>query len=207
MAQLEYDLQPLFVEPIFRCNIGHAITRQQEDFIKKLPMLQNQTNLISDNLYIFDLPELASIKAAMQEVLDLYADKVLGISQQLYVTQSWSLTNAPGQGMHGHSHSNSIVSGSLYYTDLPDPPARMIFDRHRTYQQIQLNAEQGRQTLFNTRINVIEPKKHDVILFSSDLQHLVEPNQSQLPRHCIAFNTFVRGTLGDYRDVCELKLS
>ena len=50
-------------------------------------------NLISENLYIFEEPELESIKNAVQEVLDIYAGEVMCISQRLYVTQCWSLTN------------------------------------------------------------------------------------------------------------------
>lgn len=114
MALTNFEVQPLFAEPFMRVDISHAISPEQERFIKDLKMIQNQTNLISENLYIFDLPELASIKEAVQEALDLYADKVMGIPQRLYVTQSWSLVNRPSIGMHGHSHSNSLVSGSLY---------------------------------------------------------------------------------------------
>ena len=45
-----------------------------------------------------------------------------------------------------------------------------------------------------------------MILFSSRLTHMVEPNPSNAPRHSIAFNTFVKGKLGDYRSVSELAL-
>ena len=142
----------------------------------------------------------------MQEALDLYAREVMGIPQQLYVTQSWSLINPPGIGMHGHSHSNSLVSGSLYYCALPSPPSRMIFDRHRTYQQLELGPESERTNIYNVTRNAVEPKRNDLILFSSSLSHFVEPNASSEPRYSIAFNTFIRGKLGSYRDVSELTL-
>ena len=206
MAAIQYDVQPLFAEPVFRADIGHAIDDQQRDYIKRLKMVQNRTNQISEDLYIFDHPELASIKAAVQEVLDIYASEVMGITQQLYVTQSWSLINQPSVGMHGHSHSNSIVSGSLYFCDLPEPVAGMIFDRHRIYRQLELNPSQDKQNLYNTPLNIIKPKKNEVILFGSDLQHFVEPNASQQTRYSIAFNTFIKGKLGSYRDVSELTI-
>ena len=115
MAIEEYEVQPLFAEPFFRTNIGHAISDEQVEFLKNLKMLQNKQNLISENLYIFEEPELKSIKDAVQEALDFFAADVMGISQKLYVTQSWSLVNNPNIGMHGHSHSNSLISGSLYF--------------------------------------------------------------------------------------------
>lgn len=200
------DIKPLFAEPLFRADISSAISEEQIKFIQDLSMVRNQTNLISENLYIFEEPELISIKLAVQEALDIYARDVMCIPQQLYVTQSWSLINNPTVGMHGHSHSNSVVSGSLYYCDLPEPAAGMVFDRHRGYQQLELNPEQSKRNIYNTPINVVQPKSGEIILFSSGLQHYVEPNNSATDRYSIAFNAFIRGKLGNLRDVSELEL-
>jgi len=201
-----FDVQPLFAEPVFRADIGHAISQEQIDFIKNQKMVSNKVNLISENLYLFEAPEMKSIKDAVHEALELYADKVMSIPQKLFVTQSWSLMNQPGMGMHGHSHSNSIVSGSLYFCDLPDPVSHMIFDRHNTYQQLVIHPAVDRQNVYNTPANRVVPKKNEVVLFSSNLQHHVESNQSSEPRYSIAFNSFIKGKLGDYRDVSELTL-
>lgn len=206
MAIEKYEIQALFAVPVFRADIGHAITEEQIQFIKNLKMANNQVNLISDNLYLFDEPEMKSIKDAIQEVLDLYAREVMGIPQKLYVTQSWSLLNHPDVGMHGHSHSNSIISGSLYFCDLPHPSSKMVFDRHKTYQQLELIPDEDKKNIYNAPLNVITPQKNEVLLFPSGLQHFVEPNKSSLPRYSIAFNTFLRGKLGSYRDVSELTL-
>lgn len=206
MAVENVDINPLFAEPIFRANIGSAISEEQVAYIKNLTMVRNQANLISENLYIFNEPELASIKQAVEEALAIYARDVMGVAQQLYVTQSWSLINNPTIGMHGHSHSNSVVSGSLYFCELPDPPANMVFDRHRGYQQLELTPERDRRNIYNTPLNVVQPKSGEIVLFSSGLQHYVEANTSAEPRHSIAFNTFIRGKLGNFRDVSELEL-
>lgn len=206
MADLKYEVKPLFAEPFFRANIAHAISNEQIEYIKKLKMIKNQSNLISENLYIFNEPELVSVNEAVHQALDVYASEVMGITQKLYVTQSWSLLNHPNVGMHGHSHSNSIVSGSLYFCDLPDPVASMIFDRHRTYQQLELVPEEKKRNIFNTTLNIVTPEGGEIILFSSSLQHLVESNTSNKPRYSIAFNTFIKGKLGNFRDVSELNL-
>lgn len=206
MTIKDYEVQALFAEPYFRANIGHAISDEQIEYIKNLEMVTNRANLISENLYILDDPALQSIQEAVQEALDLYASEVMGISQKLYVTQSWSLINQPDVGMHGHSHSNSVVSGSLYYCDLPSPVAKMIFDKHKMYQQLELNPQQGKKNIYNIPLNIVTPRKNDVVLFPSGLQHFVETNTSSQPRYSIAFNSFVKGKLGAYRDVSELKL-
>ena len=202
----EYKIEPLFAEPLFRIDIGDAITEDQIAYIRTLKMVRNPDNWISEDTYIFSHPQLARLANTVQEVLDFYAKEVMGIPQQIYVTQSWSLMNEPNTGMHAHSHSNSILSGSIYYTDLPDPPARMVFTRHKTYQQIDLQPTLGIKTIYNSPTTTVTPRKNEMFLFASDLTHLVEPNATAQPRYAIAFNTFVKGKLGGYRNISELTL-
>jgi uncharacterized protein (TIGR02466 family) len=206
MTSLTYDVQPLFATPIFRANLADAISPEQIEYIRNLKMIQNRDNYISEDLYIFKHPELASIAEAVDEALQVYASEVMGIPQTLYVTQSWALMNESNVGMHAHSHSNSLVSGSLYYTELPQPSARVVFDRHTMYQQLELNPLQEKQNIFNTPVNVITPETNEVLMFPSDLNHQVEANVSHKPRRTIAFNSFIKGELGNYRDVSELTL-
>ncbi|HAU21978.1 MAG TPA: hypothetical protein DCS24_05175 [Erythrobacter sp.] len=205
-SKREFEVKPLFAEPYFRTNIADAISADQVAYIKDLKMLENQMNRISEELYLFEQPKMKSIKVAVQEALDSFAKDVMGINQKLEVTQSWSLLCPPQVGMHGHTHSNSIISGSLYFTDLPNPPGNMIFERHNQYRQIELIVEGDKTNIYNATRNAIVPKMGDLLLFSSALQHYVEPNNSNVNRHSIAFNTFVRGKIGSFRDVSELKL-
>lgn len=206
MSSLQYDVQPLFATPFFRASILDAISEEQIDFVKSLKMILNRQNLISENLYIFEEPELKSVKDAVQGALDVYASEVMGLKQKLYVTQSWGLANPPGVGMHSHAHSNSLVSGSLYFAPLPDPPARVVFDKHVMYQRLELNPSPDQQNIYNTPVNVVTPKQGEVLLFPSEINHMVENNESSEDRWAIAFNCFVQGVLGNYRDVSELKL-
>ena len=64
--------------------------------------------------------------------------------------------------------------------------------------------------MLTNQVNLISDcarARSEVSLFPSGLQHFVEPNQSVTPRHSIAFNTFLKGQLGDNRDVSELTLA
>ena len=205
-AARAFDVKPLFAEPYFVTNIADAISESQIKAIQSLTMIENQMNHISEELYLFERSEMRSIAKAVQDALDTYASEVMGGTHRLKVTQSWALMNPPGVGMHSHTHSNSIVSGSLYYTDMPDPPGNMIFDRHNGYRQIELDVQAEKQNIYNAPRNAIIPKRGDLVLFSSSVQHYVEPNRSMQNRYSIAFNTFVRGTIGSFRDVSELKV-
>ena len=202
----KFDVKPLFAEPYFVTNIADAISPKQVEFIQSTKMVLNQMNHISEDLYLFNRPELRSVKKAVQEALQSYASEVMGIGNPLDVTQSWALMNPPDVGMHAHTHSNSLVSGSLYYAPMPDPPGNMVFERANGYQQLDMAVGEGRENVYNTPRNAVVPKQGDLVLFSSSIMHFVEVNQSTQDRYSIAFNSFVRGTIGSLRDVSELKL-
>ncbi len=204
MAAASFDIQPLFATPIVRADLSAAITEDQIAHVKGLKMVRNRDNLISEDLYIFRHPELQGIAQGVAAALEKYARDVMGIAQDLVVTQSWGLMNPPGIGMHSHSHSNSMVSGSLYYCALPEPVSRVFFDRNTMYQRIELLPEAGRRNIFNTNVNVIEPRQNELLMFPSEINHMIEANGSDEPRCAIAFNAFIKGTIGDYRDVSQL---
>ena len=205
-AGAEYSVKPLFAEPVFVTNIADAISPEQIAFIQSVSMLENQMNRISEDLYLFDRRELKSVKQAVHDALQTYARDVMGVGNRLEGTQSWALMNPPGVGMHAHTHSNSLVSGSLYYAPMPDPPGNMIFERASGYRQLELGVESGRTNIYNAPRNAVVPKQGDLVLFSSSIMHFVEQNTSNQNRYSIAFNAFPRGTIGAFRDVSELKL-
>ena len=202
----DYTVKPLFAEPHFVTNIADAISPKQIEFIKSIKMIENQMNHISDELYLFNRPELRSIREAVDEALATYAREVMGIAHVLEVTQSWALMNPPGVGMHAHTHSNSLVSGSLYYAPMPNPPGNMVFERTIGYRQIEMEVKADKTNIYNTQRNAVVPKQGDLVLFSSSILHFVETNQSNQNRYSIAFNAFPRGKIGNLRDVSELKL-
>ena len=181
----KFEIQPLFATPYAKADLGYGITPDQIEYVQNLKMVKNQSNLISANLYIFEEPELR----VMAEI-----------------TQSWGLMNPPNVGMHAHAHSNSIVSGSLYYCELPEPVSRVFFDRHTMYRQIELNPEDSKRNLYNSPVNMITPKVNELFMFPSDINHMIEANGSNEPRRAIAFNSFVKGRFGNYRDVSELNI-
>lgn len=200
----DFEVKPLFAEPYFRTNILDAITPKQVEFIKNMPMRQSHLNKISNEMYLLEYPEMRSIRRAIEESLAIYASEVMGIPQSLAITQSWCLVTPPGIGMHGHTHSNSLVSGSLYYTDLPNPPGNMLFERHSGYQQFQLEVKPEKTNIYNSSRNAVVPQKGDLIIFPSSLVHYVDVNQTQQNRYSMAFNSFIRGKIGVYGDASEL---
>jgi ectoine hydroxylase-related dioxygenase (phytanoyl-CoA dioxygenase family) len=206
MTAFTHEVRPLFAEPLFRATISGAFSAEQIAWLQGLEMVHHSGNYISNNLYVLEQPEMRSAKAAIQEVLDLYARDVMCIPQRLHVTQSWALMQNPNASMQGHSYPNSVLSGLVYYDVLQAPGPNVLFSRHDTYQQIELVPDSDKRNVFNVPTTRVALKQNDVMLFSSRLTHLVEANRTGQVRCSLAFNTFVKGKLGSYREMSELTL-
>ena len=61
MPVAQYEVQPLFAEPIFRADLGRTVSEEQIAYIRSLKMVPNESNLITENTYIFELPQLARL--------------------------------------------------------------------------------------------------------------------------------------------------
>jgi ectoine hydroxylase-related dioxygenase (phytanoyl-CoA dioxygenase family) len=82
----------------------------------------------------------------------------------------------------------------------------MTFVRQTSYEQIDLRPPAIKRNVYNTPITSVTPAQNEVFLFSSRLTHTVDPNVTGQTRYAIAFNTFIKGKLGDYHTVSELVL-
>ena len=147
---IDFNVIPLFPKAFYRSYID-VLTEDEKQFIRDLEMKQNIFNLMSINQYILNEPPLSKLNDMIHLHINHYAREIMGIDNEIYVTQSWSLINLPGASMHPHAHSNSIISGSYYYDDLPEPGSYMVFERNPGNQSyIKFNVKNERQNEFNT---------------------------------------------------------
>lgn len=197
---IPHDVFPLFPRPLYKTKVDIGLREKEINFILNQEMKNNHSNFMSVNQSLLDDPILEGLHTAITVHLQQFLTEVMGARDcKAYITQSWSLINMPGQGMHEHSHSNSIISGSYYFNDLPEPGSDMVFNRYVGNQiPIKLNLDENKQNQYNTMDIAVRMEKHDLLMFPSDISHYVDNNMSDKPRHSIAFNAFVKGQLGEY---------
>ena len=73
------------------------------------------------------------------------------------------------------------------------------------YKQIMLDIDN--YDIYNSDSWWFEVKTGDIVLFPSNLTHNVESVTSKDTRISLAFNTFLTGTLGNNKNITELKLN
>ena len=124
---------------------------------------------------------------------------------ELYITQSWLNYTEENQYHHQHSHSNSVVSGVLYFdSDIKND--KILFSSNKGYQQISPKIDDTKFNLWNSETWFFSVETGDLFMFPSSTTHQVETKKGTNTRISLAFNVFIKGTIGNNKQLTELIL-
>ena len=203
-----YDNIELFPTLVWHINLGDIISDKGREVIldsleetKENP-LGNRT---SKETYILDHPELKDFKDA----LTLHTTNYFHYTQyppkeaELYITQSWTNLTRKSEQHQSHSHANSLVSAVFYFQAEND---EIHFYNPIGGGLIQLLVASEEYQRYNAQSWRVQVETNDLLIFPSRLSHSVPKKENTGDRISLAYTTFVRGTLGDYTSLTELKL-
>lgn len=194
----------LFPTPVGFYNLDRELTEKELKFVNDQVTRPNQGNVTSVDNKLFEaspMKDLADfVKASMNEYFQaVYAPKH---EVELYFTQSWANYTKPGEYHHKHEHPNSFISGVFYVN--ADKAKDKIYFYKNGYQQLTLPTEN--YNLYNSSSWWFEVGTCDLVLFPSSLTHMVQTTDSEDTRISIAFNTFLKGYVGEDIDLTGLHL-
>jgi len=199
---IDYTVTPMFSTPIFRTNIG-APDPITLNWIKKLDYPHEASGHDhTEDKYILDRPQMKNLKAKLKSVTDYWIHEVLGVQDDLNynITNSWINRHRKGEMNTIHWHSNAVMS-CVYYPQTPPNSGAIIWKRSHMYYNLfhdtlRPEFKDTHSNQFNTDIHVVEPVSGDLVMFPSQLEHVVPPSDSNEERYSLAFNLFPRGTFG-----------
>ena len=189
-------LELLFPMALYKAKVDHTLSKEEVDTIKNGKYTEGHNRTYSDfNFRFLDNPIFTKLKKELQVHVDNYAKDIFKYDSEIYITQSWLNFNPPGSSHTVHNHSNSVFSG-VYYITLPKGAPFLTF-----YSPIKhmFHFEPTEYNSYNANVWTVALEEKDVVIFPSTIQHEVLTNNSGEDRICIAFNTFVRGYVGDKR--------
>lgn len=161
----------------------------------------------SKDTYLLNNPKYSNLKNYVLEESTAYADEVLNYDYIDYkLTQSWISIKNPNEEHFPHTHSNSLVSGVIFYEEpTPDTPS-LFFDRDDKYTKTLL-AHKHKKSYNNLFPQTLEiPYKNNLlILFPSYQLHAVEINKSNQIRKSLSFNVIPKNGFGSEDKLNELK--
>jgi uncharacterized protein (TIGR02466 family) len=199
------NVTSLFPIAIGMDKMSKKLTVKQLKFLTTQQMRTNAGNLSSVNNYILDSDELTSLKNELLKIVRKYFKAVCAPADDVdvYITQSWVNSTEPGGFHHMHAHPNSFISG-VFYIHSEGEADRIMFHKAE-YDLISIIPTEW--NMYNSRTWWYPVNTGDVILFPSSLVHEVPPTTSTANRMSVAFNVFLKGRLGGYDELTELKLA
>jgi len=202
---MEAIINGIFPTPVYISKLDRKLSKQELDLVNKSQkdFYKNEGNITSNNNYILEEKSFKTLKKDLMLRVQDYFDKVLSAKNvEPYITQSWLNYTETNQYHHKHAHPNSLVSG-VFYISCDDKFDKIKFF-NEGYKTLKLEVKEW--NLYNSESWWFTVKTGDVILFPSSLTHMVETKEGINTRISLAFNVFVKGILGDNKNLTELKL-
>lgn len=192
-----------FPTPIGMTEYTGEITEEILNAVRALDKKHDIENDISISTNILEtIPELSDIHKWIKEQLYLYFLAAYEPEDGIYtyITHSWATFTKEGEGHHMHTHPNSLISG-VFYLNAHDT---LSFSKSEGYQFWEIPTKEWNE--FNSQIVNVETKTGRLVLFPSKLLHHVPPINYKDERIAIAFNSFIKGTIGSAGNKTQLEL-
>lgn len=198
----------LFPVGIGEASLTRELTSEERVFIdsQRENVDSNIGNITSSNKYILDSSELSGLKKDLEDAVKIYFYNTWNpVNREItpFITMSWLTWTKRGEYHHSHCHPNSIISGT-YYVDAGDDDNITFLDPLERNKHMEILPEEF--NMWNSVSWKMPTPKNTMKLFPSWLKHQVEVKDNDNVRCCLAFNTWLKGTIGDFENITELKL-
>ena len=194
----ELGIHPLFSQPLYEGRIDIDSVN-----LDNIVWAENYNNFISTSTDVLEMPEFSILKKQVMLSLQDYFYDVLSVKKQteIYITESWLNKSIRDQMHHRHWHPNSVYSGIVILQ--ADKDTGLLNFITGQYQTLEYEIETP--NLFNAKSMTFCPDPGTILIFPSNVEHLVTPNASDLPRISLSFNTFIRGIVNN-QSMTQLKV-
>jgi len=204
---IESTINGIFPIPVYISKLDRELTKKELSFVdkSKLDHYKHDGNITSNDNYILNQKVFGSLKEDLYLRVEDYFKKVLSYTDAVtpYITQSWLNYTETNQYHHKHEHPNSLVSG-VFYVNCHEEFDKIKFFKKDLYQAIKPETKDW--NLYNSETWWFTVKTGDIILFPSSLTHMVETKEGDNTRISLAFNVFIKGTIGNNKNLTELIL-
>jgi uncharacterized protein (TIGR02466 family) len=143
------------------------------------------SNNISYDIIMNSYPTLNSL----YNILSNYTKSLLS-KDHIAIDNSWINISKKYNYNNLHMHPNSVISG-VFYIDTPKNCGDIVFYRERSFIDYNLSHHFSNINDYEIKSEIysLTPFTGQMILFPSNMYHMVKPNKSNKSRISLAFNT------------------
>ena len=138
---------------------------------------------------VYTLHEIAEWKSTVDTILEhagSFLEQTGYERRELFITQMWANEYPPGTSIPSHVHSNSLLSGCIYF----DNNSPTIFHYQRQKQMDMVQVPVSMLTPFTSETFTVEAQTGRMVLFPSSLVH--SSAVSDVSRLTVSFNIMPR---------------
>jgi len=198
-------VEGLFPTPVYINNIDRNFTEQELQFVndQQNNCIKNEGNIHTEDSYVLDRKQFKNIKIFLENCCKDYLEKIICPENniELYITQSWLNYTKENQYHHKHLHSNSIISGVLYFNCNKDSIKFYNSNINHTIKPLI-----KKYNFWNSETWTFPTKTGELFMFPSSLNHGVDVKKEDNIRISLSFNTFYKGVLGSDTALTKLIL-
>ena len=180
--------------------------KKESEKLKNLVIKQEYNNVedinsskISKSLYILD--DLKVIKTKFENYFNDFQKKYLMYDNEFKMTTSWSTKSSHLNYGNFHNHTNNFYSG-IYYIDVDEDTGDIEFC---DFSEKMFDLKVKEYNVNNSKSWIFKPRNNMIILFPSQLHHMIHLNRSKKDRYSIAFNFFPMGKIGSSDSMINIK--
>ena len=207
----EREIGMAFPLPVGRELLKRKFTQEENkafENVYKDGTFSNEGNIRSVNNYVLDdYKGLKNLKKFFEKAVNNFMLDVYHPTNEIefFITQSWMNWAEKDMWHNRHLHPNSYLSGVFYISCIEED--KLCFynamGNNMLHALMEINKEDF--NIFNSSKMTFDIKAFDLILFPSFMVHEVELNPTDTTRISLAFNTWVKGTIGSNFALTEVK--
>lgn len=192
---------------IYKDKLNYILDKKQKIYLSnsRYEVDEDKELYIIDDKRILNQPIFSDLNNLFSLKVKQYVKKILEIDHDIQLLSSWVTINKNTSFHHSHHHPNSFIS-VCFYPQLKS--GNIMFETQYSALEKHTNLLFNRlnNNVFNSRQIVIELEELDFVIFPSWLTHGTTPNTHQTNRIMIGANYYIKGDLGSYYRVNDLKL-
>jgi len=209
MNNIDPELYCLFPTTVMKFHMGREFSTIEKLYVEKQisnTMRNNHGNSITENHSVLHDPAMLDLTDWINKCLDIYVkDTLCIIGIEPYITESWINVANKGEFHNKHIHSNSFLSGVLYYQTKETD--RIIFSKNGSmFHNMNWSFNLSSYNVHNSITWWIPSTQYTLLIFPSTLEHEVPVNENDDYRISLSFNTFFKGRMGGIYQANNLSL-
>ena len=189
-------VEPMFVDLLMKTNLSDVINNNDQ-MVSRCQQIKDLFPYDStwfcdtyNSLQTYNLKDDQLFKP----LIDLCTDSVIAFSKQYGInscnvscTDAWFNVASPGNFQEFHIHNRSHFS-VVYYASVVEGSGSIIFKNLQTSSDMFPLPKGDMQTTPNNTMYKYKPFNQDLLIFRSNLPHMVEKNNSSVERVSISMN-------------------